>query len=178
MAYDPAILDHLESLPTAQWRGIVYRYTASGRSHSKENTYGARWNPRNVPALYTALDRDTALAELEHLLNTQPIPPTKAQFTLYQVETEVEKIVDLSEWTLLERLGINGGSANTDSTACQQLGGAIEWLKLGGALVPSLRREEGINLVIYPMNQDPAFVFEVRQLETIAASTLIHKKSD
>ena len=111
------------------------------------NTSGARWNPAGVGAIYTALDRKTALAEGQHAVNVQPRRPY-ARRVLYQVEVAVVGLVDLAQAGALAAVGLTLADVHADDfEACQAVGGAAAWLGRGGLLVPSAR-SEGSNLVI------------------------------
>jgi RES domain-containing protein len=169
MAHDPDLLDRLEALEQQAWSGIVFRYTAGGRPPDQENTLGARWNPREVPAIYTALERETMLAEFEHALRTFNPTPRRAAFTAYRLRVTVAGVLDLRADRLLDELGVNATRlAADDHTACQRVGGAAAWLSRGGLLVPSARRPGGSNLVIFPHAQDPNYEFEIVSKESMA----------
>jgi RES domain-containing protein len=162
MAHDPKLLDRLEALEQQSWNGTVYRYTGGGRPPDQENTMGARWNPPEVPAIYTSLDRETMLAELENALAAFVPRPRRAAFTAYEIRVSIEDVLDLRVPGLLEELGVTAEDlAGDDHRPCQRVGGAAAWLSRGGLLVPSARRAGGSNLVIFPHAQDPNYEFEV-----------------
>lgn len=147
MIYDPALLDALERLPAADWQGRVWRHMFNDYTPDRVNTSGARWNPPGVGAVYTALDREAALAEGQYAIDVQP-QRTYAQRVLYQVEVSVHELVDLTGTGTLAALGVNHDDvAADDHGACQRVGGAAAWLERGGLLVPSARNP-GTNLVI------------------------------
>lgn len=165
MAYDPDLLDQLERLEAQPWSGTVFRYTG-GRRPEQENTVGARWNPPEIAAIYTALDRDTLLAEFEYHFAAHSPRPRRSAFTLYSMRVEVQNVVDLRGPGLLEKLGISSASLGADDhSACRRVGGAIEYLPRGGILVPSARRSAGDNLVIFPHHQNLDYEIEVRSHE-------------
>jgi len=162
MAHDPDLLDQLEAFEVTSWNGVVYRFTASERPPEQENTTGARWNPPEVPAIYTALDRETLLAEFEHLLSLFAPTPRREAFRVYRIRLAVEGIVDLRVEDRLASVGISSVDVSSDDySACQRVGGAASWLPRGGLLVPSARRPEGSNLVVFSHAQDADFEFEV-----------------
>ena len=100
MAYDPDLLDQLENLGSETFSGEVFRYTGGRRRPDQENTVGARWNPPEVAAIYTALDLDTLMAEFEHHLAALSPAPKRDAFTLYSLHVEIENVVDLREPTI------------------------------------------------------------------------------
>lgn len=45
-AFDPALLDAIESFPEQAWQGRVWRHMFNDYAPERVNTGGARWNPR------------------------------------------------------------------------------------------------------------------------------------
>jgi len=145
--YDPALLDAIEGLPVADWRGRVWRHMFNDYTPDRVNTSGARWNPPGVGAIYTALQRRTALAEGQYAIDVQP-RRTYAKRVLYQVEVSVFELVDLAGSGALAAVGLTIDDVHADDPkACQRVGGAVAWLERGGLLVPSARDPDS-NLVI------------------------------
>lgn len=145
--YDPRLLDAIEGMPEEDWRGRVWRHMFNDYTPDRVNTLGARWNPAGVGAIYTALDRSTALAEGQHAIDVQP-RRTYARRVLYQVEVSVPKLVNLTAPGALRAVGLTMDDVSADDhTACQRVGGAVAWLERGGLIVPSARAA-GENLVI------------------------------
>ena len=147
VTYDPVLLDALEALPAPEWQGHVWRHMFNDYSPDRVNTSGARWNPPGVGAIYTALRRETALAEGQYAIDSQP-RRTYAKRVLYEVEVSVTALIDLTTPDALAAVGLSIDDVLADSHgACQRVGGAAAWLERGGLLVPSAR-EDGSNLVI------------------------------
>jgi RES domain-containing protein len=167
MTHDPGLLDYIEGLPTNDWVGRVFRYVADGRRPEKENTHGARWNPRPVGALYTALEEDTARAELNFHLSALSPRPSKAKFTLYTFRVEVRHVVDLTPTPVRKAIGLSQEALEADDQiVCRSIGGACHWLKIGALLVPSARVATGSNLVIFCSNQPVEF--ELQYVESVS----------
>ena len=139
MIYPPDLLDRLESLEGKPWSGAVWRHMFGEYHPTRENTRGARWNPRDVPAIYTSLERATAVAEGDYVILMQPLRPSVKR-TLYEIRITLDYVVDLSYRPLLRELGITEEElSGSDYAGCQRLGGAVEWLEHDGLLVPSAR---------------------------------------
>jgi RES domain-containing protein len=81
-----------------------------------ENTRGARWNPAGVAAIYTSLARQGALAEAEHQISVQPIPP-RTRRTIYTLELSLTSVLDLTDTELLQDLGIGPAELTADNMA-------------------------------------------------------------
>jgi RES domain-containing protein len=75
VVYPPELLDRLQAITPTPWSGQAFRHMFGDYPPDAENTRGARWNPQGVAAIYTSLTRDGALAEAEHQIAVQPIPP-------------------------------------------------------------------------------------------------------
>lgn len=160
MIYDRKTIETVERFPSAPWEGVVFRHMFGDFPPERENSRGARWNPPETPAIYTSLQRDTALAEADYYIGLQPIRP-RAIRRIYRLSVALNSTIDLSDWDQLAKLGVRKGSFKSiDHADCQIIGGAVEWLRHDGLLVPSARAE-GINLVIFPNRQTPDYRFEV-----------------
>lgn len=169
MLDDEEIRNRLATVEAATWEGEVYRHMFAGKAPDRENVRGARWNPPKVAAIYTALERETALAEAEHRLSLEPIPLRKdIRRTIYRIHVSLNSVIDLSDSAQLEYMGIDQptleGIEKSSLLACQRLGGGVDWHEYDGLLVPSARGA-GANLIIYPSNQQPGYSFEVLEEE-------------
>ena len=147
MTFDPHLLDALEKCGAdAPMEGTVWRQILEPTSVLRPNIRGARWNPPGVEALYCSLDAATAAAEIDHLLNSQPIPITRERRT-HAVEVRLSRVVDI-------RHCAHYVFDFHDQDACEEVGAAVCWLGYSGLLVPSLRAA-GDNLVIYVAQIEP-----------------------
>jgi len=159
---DAAVLEALARLKPTTWSGQVWRHTFADNPPDKANGRGARWNPPGTDALYVSLEREGALAEAEHQIAMQPVRP-RAKRTLHRLRLELSNVLDLTDRSVLDRLGIdNDALASIDFTACQRVGGAAAFLHHDGILVPSARHDV-VNLVVFVANQ-PADA-EIRQID-------------
>jgi RES domain-containing protein len=146
--YDPTLLDAIEDLAVRDYQGRVWRHMFNDYLPDRVNLGGARWNPRGVGAIYTALHQQTALAEGQHAVDVQPRRPF-ARRVLYELEVAVSGVVDLTTSDALTAVGLTQADLTADVfDACQRVGGAAAWLERGGLLVPSAR-DDGDNLVIF-----------------------------
>jgi RES domain-containing protein len=155
---DEQLLERLERLAATPFAGEVYRHTTANYPPEAENTWGARWNPQGVAAIYTSLDRDTAIAEGEHILASQPVRP-KVKRSVHRIRVGLERVIDLRDPELLAELGVDARALqSSDHWDCQRVGEAAARL-CEGIFVPSARGDGG-NLVVYPPNPR-GFVFDV-----------------
>ncbi len=165
MVYEPDFLDFLERKEIGPFGGEVFRHMLAGYPPDRANRSGARWNPRDVPAIYTSLKRGTALAEAEHRLSLEPFP-TRASRSLYRIDVELARVVRLKRADL-RRVGVTEALLQGFAfSACQKVGGAVAWLGCDALIVPSAR-DAGDNLVIFYANVTSDFRFEVLEQEPI-----------
>lgn len=167
MVYEPVLLDQLEAVGGLAFDGIVWRHMFSNLVPARTNTRGARWNPPGVSTIYTSLERETALAEAEYAIASQPIR-TRASRQLYQVHVTLSNVIHLTDRALLARVGIDETELGAvDHSACQTVGGAAYWLGYDGLLVPSARLSTGVNLVLYADRTDVDSAFEIVHREDL-----------
>ena len=159
--HDRDLLDALAWISPSSWHGTVYRHMFAKYPPERENIGGARWNPPEVPAIYTSLSRGTVLAEAEYQISMEPLRP-RVRRTIYQIEVTLSSVLDLSSPVLLKSLGLPlTDIAAIDHASCQRIGGAVEHLGHDGLLVLSGRAIGGVNLVIYPNRQTAEYSFRI-----------------
>ncbi len=161
--YGPDLLDLLESFPSAPYDGQAWRITFDGQPPERPNIRGARWNPKDVSALYASLSSRCVRAEFEHILDLQPVRPIKPA-TEYTLRVRLARVLDLTAPERMQQLGLDL-DALEDTLAgqepCQRIGGAVKLLGFEGLLVPSVRFPGGVNLVIYTDNVQTVGVSDV-----------------
>lgn len=166
------MLGALEQFAPRAWEGEVYRHMFADYPPERENVRGARWNPPGVPAIYTSLERETAIAEADYYISLQPVRPV-ARRVVYRIEVRLQSIFDFSSRSNLAQFGVAGDELGAIGHAeCQVLGAAAEWLGRDGMLVPSARAA-GINLVIFPNQKRPGYQFSVAASEELPVN--IHR---
>jgi RES domain-containing protein len=160
------IVRKLESLPVKEWSGTVYRHMFGDLRPDRENTRGARWNPPETPAIYSSLERKTAVAEGKQLADLHPIEPS-VERKIYTIKVRLSRVIDLSDWNVLRELGVERELFDADDyTATQLVGGSAEWLGCDGMIVPSAR-EEGFNLVVFPRKAEITDYFDAVYVEVL-----------
>ncbi len=165
MVYDPELLDQLEALGTTTFDDVVWRHMFNEYDPARSNTRGARWNPPGVAAIYASLERETAIAEAEHAIASQPLRPRFSR-QLYRVRVTLEAVADLTGAGILTDLGVDIQELTSpEHGPCRTIGGAAHWLGCDGMLVPSARSPHGTNLVVFTdrMNVDAALEVTSRE---------------
>lgn len=167
--HDRALLEEIEKLTATPWEGLVFRHMFGDYPPDRENVRGARWNPPEIPAIYTSTRKEVALAEAEYQIDNQPLRPW-ARRVLYHVNVRLASVLDLTDGQSLIKLGITEDNLQSlNHSPCQKVGGAVDWLGHDGLLVP-LARANGSNLIIYPNRQTPGYEFRQVKMEEIAPS--------
>lgn len=148
---DPELLDQLDQFSPFKVERVVWRHMFGATDPATANTRGARWNPPGTAAIYVSLERETALAEAEHLIRIQS-PPPSARRCLYQIEVRLSNVIQLSSDDL-RQLGVTDEQfTGIDHSACRRIGAHVAWLGHDGLCVPSARHR-GENMVVYTANQ-------------------------
>jgi RES domain-containing protein len=158
VTHSQELLNVLAQFPPTIWEGTVFRHMFGDNLPERENTMGARWNPSEVPAIYTSLEAATAEAEGDYQIAMQPLKP-KAERRIHRIRVRLNSVLDLRDPAILAQLQIDPelfGSA--EPFRCQEIGGAIAHLGHDGLLTPSAR-SNGTNLTIFPSNKTETYEF-------------------
>jgi RES domain len=149
--HDSEMLDILEQLDPRTFAGDAWRVVRSGRDPMRGSTANGRWGASGeFEVLYTACDRDGALAEIGYRMSLEPIWPSKIGHDVYRVEAALDRVLDLTDFVLLESLGIREDSYEGHRyNAEQAVSAAARFLGFQAILVPNARYP-GNNLVVYP----------------------------
>lgn len=165
--HDPDLLDSIESLGAEALESVtVWRHMFNDYPPELSNTRGARWNPAGLAAIYTSQERDTAIAEGQHAIDSQPLRP-KASRYIYELRVSARKALRISE-SDFSSLGLDADALNSsDFTACQRVAAHAAFLEYDALIVPSARAE-GSNLVIFVNELAADAIFERVSVEQIA----------
>lgn len=154
---DNALLDALEAAESQAYHGAAWRVSRAGRDPLQCSSAGGRWDDRSFDVLYTALERDGAIAELHyHLSRGQPVIPSRVDYRLYELGVALPRVLTLPTLGHLEALGYDIGrfgqlsydDLHTEYPRTQDIAEAAHFLDYGGLLVPSARWD-GRNLVVF-----------------------------
>lgn len=159
---DHLLIDTLERLPLAPFRGKVWRITRENRDPTLFFGGGNRWDDGQFDVLYTSLSKEVALAEMKfHVRRGQPVIPSKIKYGLHELDVSVDDVMDLTNQDLLASIGIDVSwfgrlpyvDRQGEYEACQRIGETVHFLGSdepgypSAMLVPSARYD-GTNLVL------------------------------
>ena len=137
---DLALLDLIDAQPRTPFAGEAWRIVRAERDVRQGWPAGARWDPGRFDVLYTALERDGALAEIHFHLSRQPVFPSKLRSILYRLRVVAQATLDLADMAALARLGVPiEHYATLDYARCQEIGDAAQFLGFDAILAPSAR---------------------------------------
>lgn len=156
MIHDQALVDKLGALPTQPFEDRLYRATHISADPLAPTTTGGRWSlppdhDPGVSVLYTAFDRNGAIAEVVSFLADQtPMPgPRSIKVT--------ELMVTCSRTLILPREALEALSVDfsrygkRDYVVTQKIGSAIAFLGIEALITPSARWKCD-NLTIFTNN--------------------------
>jgi len=164
--HDPELLDAIERLGEEVMESVtLWRHMFNDNPPELSNTRGARWNPAGLGAIYTSLERETAIAEGQHAIDSQPIR-LKARRFVYELQVSAAKALRIRE-SDLAALGIAASDlVSPDFSACQRVGAHAAFLEYDALIVPSAR-SDGTNVVIFVNELAADAVFERIRSEEI-----------
>lgn len=155
---DQQLLDALEGLPQRPFRGEVWRSVKAGRDPVTCWRSGGRWDDKTFDVLYTSLTRKAAIEERRfHLYQGQPIPPSKIDYELYEIEVSLESVVTFSDLDALGAIGLDTSGYGTASyfekdqeyPRSQEIAEACAFLGADGVIAPSARDHNSSNLIVF-----------------------------
>ena len=149
--HDREMLDILEDCEAQTFVGDTWRIVRSGRDPTRGSTANGRWGASGeFEALYTACEREGALAEVGYRMSLEPLWPSKILHDIHRLEVTLERVLDLTDFSLLAKFGIEEHSFESHSYEVEQaISSAARFLEYQGILVPNARYL-GTNLVVYP----------------------------
>lgn len=164
--HDPELLDAIESLGFEALDEVtVWRHMFNDNPPELSNTRGARWNAAGLAAIYTSEQRETAIAEGQHAIDSQPLRP-KARRYVYELRVSAVKVLRIAREDLAT-LGLDPADLESpDFTACQRVGVHAAFLEYDALIVPSARAE-GTNVVIFVNELASDASFERVEVEQI-----------
>ena len=103
-----ALLDAIEAETPTIFAATVWRVVTDGHDPLRASRAGGRLDDGTFDVLYTASERDGALAEAwYHLARGQPVIPSKITKRLFRIEADLNRVLDLSAPGKLAALGLN-----------------------------------------------------------------------
>jgi RES domain-containing protein len=153
---DPELIERLQRQPTQPLHTKLWRITRAGRDPLLATSPKGRWDDGSFDVLYTALEPDTARAELHwHLSRSQPVFPSALKLHLHELELKADAAVTIASLSDLTAFGIDTSRYGSldfarlgeEYALTQKIGEAANFLGHDALIVPSARWP-GHNLVV------------------------------
>lgn len=139
-ARDLELLDLIDSHEGVAFEGDVWRIVREGRDVVQGYPAGARWDPGTFNVIYTAVERDGALAEIHFHLSRQPVFPSRLKSVLHRLTVRTARTLKITDLAALEGLGVSRETYQSLAyERCQEIGDAAQFLGFDGILAPSAR---------------------------------------
>ena len=146
---DLTLIDTLETFERIRFEGSVWRVVREGKDPVIGQRSGGRWDPGDFDVLYTSLEADGAIAEIDFVLSSLPVRPSKIKFVLHEIAVGVIEVLELTDTGRLSDLGVDMSSfAKFDYQRTQEIGDAAYFLDSDGLIVPSAHWQCN-NLVLF-----------------------------
>lgn len=155
-ARDLKLLDAVDALPRRSMDGPVWRVVREGRNPLLGARSRSRWCNESFDVLYMSSDRDSAVAEIHSLLNSQPVFPSKIRFFAHRIALRAAALLRFQAIADLVPLGIDeAGYRERDYTQTQKIADAAYFLGFEGIVAPSARWN-GHTIAVFTDRLDPA----------------------
>jgi len=139
--HDDRLLDALDDLERHAFEGTSWRVVRQGRSPFDGSRGSGRWNPSDLSVLYTALERDGAMAEIHfHISRSQSVFPSRIRHDICEISTKTEQTLILANMNELVALGVEETRYREilyDRT--QEIASAAAFMGFDGLIAPSAR---------------------------------------
>lgn len=154
---NPELLDHLQGFEPQVFNAPVWRLTRAGRNPLTASTPKGRWDDGSFDVLYTALEPDTARAEVfYHLMRAQPVFPSGLKVHLHELQAGLSKVLMFQTLETLTPFGVDVSTYGSfdyaklqaEYSVTQQIGEAAHFLGYDAIIAPSARWH-GQNLVVF-----------------------------
>ena len=152
---DLKLIDTLESFERVRFEGSVWRVVRERKDPVVGQRSGGRWDPGEFDVLYTSLEADGVIAEIDFALSSLPVRPSKIKFVLHEIAVGVIEVLELTDTGRLSDLGVDMSSfAKFDYQRTQEIGDAAYFLDSDGLIVPSAHWQCN-NLVLFTERLTP-----------------------
>ena len=145
---DSDLIDALEEADAEPFEGSVWRVVREGKDPCLCGNPGGRWDDRTFDVVYTATERDGAIAEMYfHLSRGQPVIPSKVRYKTFQLSVSLSRLLALPSLDHLSKFGYDVstfGQLSYDDREheyprTQDIAETAHFLEYDGILVPSAR---------------------------------------
>lgn len=154
-ARDLDLLDTIDAFPRLPLSAELWHIALEGRDPALGRASLSRWCDGTFDVLYTAFDRDGAIAEIHALLSLQPVFPSRTRWFAHKLRISAAQTLKLADLPTLARFGVDTTRyADRDYSRTQPIANAAFFLGFEGLIAPSARWQ-GLNLVAFTQRLEP-----------------------
>jgi len=155
---DLKLLDTIDLRPREQFAGSAWRVVRADRDPLQGSPAGGRWDPGTFDVLYTSLDQNGAMAEMNFHLSRLPLFPSKMRWLLHRLTVNAKCTLKFADFSSLEALKVcSDRYPDVLYPHTQAIGDAARHLGFDSLIAPSARWE-CLNLVLFTDHLDPGNV--------------------
>lgn len=145
---DNDLIDALENTHATPFEGQVWRVVRENKDPCLCSSAGGRWDDRTFDVLYTAAERDGAVAEMHfHLSRGQPLVPSRLRYKIFELSVSLSRMLTIPTLGDLANLGLEASSFGALSydereqeyPRTQDIAETAHFLEFDGMLVPNAR---------------------------------------
>lgn len=139
--HDDRLLDALDDLERHAFEGNSWRVVREGRAAFDGSRGSGRWNPADLSVLYTALEREGAMAEMHfHISRSQSVFPSRIRHDICEISTKTEQTLVLANMYDLVALGVEEARyRDLLYGRTQEIAAAAAFMGFDGLIAPSAR---------------------------------------
>lgn len=154
---DNKLIDAIEEHASVEFDDPVWRVVRDGRDATQCSSSGGRWDDGTFDVLYTAAEREGAVAEMYfHLKRGQPIFPSQVRYRLHELSVSLKRALKLIDLDALSALGVDTSrygqlsyqEREAEYPRCQDVAEVAHFLGFDGLIVPNARWDCK-NVVVY-----------------------------
>lgn len=175
-ARDIGLLDAVDAFRREAFAAQAWRVVREGRDPAIGSPSSSRWCNGTFDVLYTALERDGAIAEIHAFLSLQPVFPSKISWHCHTLDIAIDRTLKLADLPTLGRLGVDVGRWQDRSyERTQQIADAACFLGFDGLVAPSARWS-CLNLMLFTARIAPERI-DVREDQRTTVDWAAWRKS-
>lgn len=139
-ARDLALIDALDACERRTHASDCWRAVPEGRDPLQGGPSRSRWCDGTFDILYTSLERDGAIAEIDAFLRLQPVFPSKKTFSLFSLHARTNRTLRIADMRMLAGLGVDiARYKDGDYVRTAAIAETAHFLDYDGLIAPSAR---------------------------------------
>ncbi|MGL5113783.1 MAG: RES family NAD+ phosphorylase [Beijerinckiaceae bacterium] len=149
------LLDAIDSFERTAFSGRVWRVVREGRDPTIGGPSRSRWCDGNFDVLYTSMEQDGAIAEIEAFLSLQPVFPSKMRWFCHALNVRAASTLRIADLATLRALGVDTAAyAERRYERTQAIADAALFLGFDGLIAPNARWS-CLNLMLFTSRLPP-----------------------